>query len=258
MVWKVPMTSAIGKPLVPSSTGIPFMFRHRHMEPLRGSREMAFTLIEIVVALTIIAIIAAVAIPTLKGIGREERARAPIAALASLVQEVRARALRERKPYQIVFEKTGLHGLADGFPTANREDFLKALDTDRTPPPDPEFEQTTPEIADVVTAPATVGNQTTPPPATTTTSPPPRRWEPPWSVSITLEDRAECEILLWGDGEWDLLEGEDLRRWVFQPSGLASPISVRMRTRTVEIEATFDALTGEMVRERIDFLDQKP
>jgi prepilin-type N-terminal cleavage/methylation domain-containing protein len=91
------------------------------MDPLRGSREGAFTLIEIVVALTIIAIIAAVAIPTLKGIGREERARAPVAALASLVQEVRARALRERKPYQIVFEKTGLHGLADGFPTANRE-----------------------------------------------------------------------------------------------------------------------------------------
>ena len=53
-------------------------------------------------------------------------------------------------------------------------------------------------------------------------------------------------------------EGEDLRRWVFQPSGLASPLSVRMRTRAVEIEATFDALTGEIVRERIDFLDQKP
>ena len=63
MVWKVPMTSAIGKPLVPSSTGIPFMFRHRHMDPLRGSREGAFTLIEIVVALTIIAIIAALREP---------------------------------------------------------------------------------------------------------------------------------------------------------------------------------------------------
>ena len=111
------------------------MFRHWHNGPRRGSPRAAFTLVEIVVALTIVAVIAAVAIPTLKGFGREERARAPMAALADLVQEVRKRAKSENRPYQIVFERTGIHALADGFPTTKREEFLKALDEARTPPP---------------------------------------------------------------------------------------------------------------------------
>jgi len=228
------------------------------MGPFRGSRGAAFTLIEIVVALTIIAIIAAVAIPTLKGLGREERARAPVIALASLIQEVRSRAMREKKPYQIVFEKTGIHAIAEGFPTANREDFLRALDVALTPPPGQEFERTEPEITTIETTPvpAKDGNTTSPTPTPAPSAERAKtRWEPPWSQSIAFENDAECEVLFWGDGEWDLLEGDDIRRWVFQPSGLASPLGLRLRTSAVEVEAAFDALTGEMIRERIDFLN---
>lgn len=244
------------------------MFWHRHIGPPRGSRGPAFTLIEIVVALTIIAVIAAIAIPTIKGLGREEKARAPVAALAALVQEVRQRAVKERRPYQIVFERGGIHGLADGFPSGKREDFLAALDEARTPPLGQEIERTEPVTTAVETAgpagpaPAGMAGQPpsaegTPPPATPSPATSPR-WEPPWSVSIALEEKTDCEVLFWGDGEWDLLEGDDLRRWVFQPSGLASPGRVRVRTAAVEVEAGFDALTGELVRERIEFLDSQP
>jgi prepilin-type N-terminal cleavage/methylation domain-containing protein len=251
------------------------MFLHRHNGPLCGSRGEAFTLIEIVVALTIVAIIAAVAIPTLKGLGREERARAPITALAALVQEVRQRAARERRAYQIVFERGGVHALADGFPTGKREEFLKALDEARTPPPGQVIERVPPTVTVVETAappwPTPIGLSAPPPAESTAPAPPPPSapeaaeapggpppWEPPWAVTIPLADRSECEVLFWGDAEWDRLEADDLRRWVFQPSGVANPVRVRLRTEAVEIEVSFDALTGEVIRERIDFLSAQP
>lgn len=252
------------------------MFGHRHNGPLRGSRAEAFTLIEIVVALTIVAVIAAVAIPTLKGLGREERARGPVVALAALVQDVRQRAIKERRPYQIVFERGGIHGLADGFPTAKRDEFLKALDEARTPPPGQVIERveivTTPVATAApvwptpigLTAPPAVESSTPPPPPPPPDSGPPRdepsppRWEPPWSVTIPLADKSEIEVLFWGDAEWDRLEGDEIRRWVFQPSGVSSHGRVLMRTEAVEVEATFDALTGEVIRERIDFLSPQP
>jgi hypothetical protein len=55
---------------------------------------------------------------------------------------------------------------------------------------------------------------------------------------------------MWGDGEWDVIEGEKMRRWVFRPTGMASPARVRLRTKAVELEAGFDLLTGELTRER--------
>jgi hypothetical protein len=75
-------------------------------------------------------------------------------------------------------------------------------------------------------------------------------WEPPWTWSIPIEQGTECEVLMWGDGEWDVIEGEEMRRWVFQPSGMASPARVRLRSGELELEAGFDLLTGELTRER--------
>lgn len=247
------------------------MFRHRHIGSSHGPRGEAFTLIEIVVALTVVAVIAAVSIPTLKGMGREARARAPVTALAALVQEVRQRAIRERRPYQIVFERGGVHALADGFPAGNREEFLKALDEARTPPPGQVIERTEPATTEVESVvprgPVPIGLAAPPPvepvppaPSAVTVAEdrPARGWEPPWTVTLPLPEKGECDVLFWGDAEWDRLEADDLRRWVFQPSGLASPVRVLVRTEAVEVEASFDALTGEVVRERIEFLSVQP
>jgi hypothetical protein len=63
---------------------------------------------------------------------------------------------------------------------------------------------------------------------------------------------------MWGDGEWDLIEADELRRWVFQPSGMASPARVRLRTGDLELEAGFDLLTGELTRERAGQPTEKP
>src|ERR1700710_2768241 len=101
------------------------MIHVRHSESPACFRKRAFTLIEIVVALTIVAVIAAVAIPTVKGLDRDERMRAPIKTLGELVQQVRERAMRERRPYQIVFEHEGIHASPAMYPYQKREEYLE-------------------------------------------------------------------------------------------------------------------------------------
>jgi prepilin-type N-terminal cleavage/methylation domain-containing protein len=219
-------------------------------------RRPAFTLIEIVVALTIIAVVAAVAIPTVKGLGRAEAARAPIATLAEMVQEVRHRAMRGREPFQIVFEREGIHASPAMYPYEKRDEFLKELETLRAPPPSEGFDRVIVERTEMQVQEVTGGasdKELLPAPAEEEW-----RWEPPWTWSIPLAQGTECEVLMWGDGEWEVMEGDKMRRWVFQPSGMASPARVRLRTGELELEAGFDVLTGELTRERAAQPPAKP
>jgi prepilin-type N-terminal cleavage/methylation domain-containing protein len=203
----------------------------------------AFTLVEIVVSLTIIAVIASVAIPTMKGLNRDEKTRQPIASLAEIVQEARHRAMRERRSYQIVFEPEGIHASPAMYPYGKREDFLKALDEMRHPPPVETIERQTVERSDD-------GKK----------DEPKKKPELPWTASIALETGMECGVLMWGDGEWDVLDGGKMRRWVFQPAGMSNPARVRLRNTEggPELEAGFDTLTGEITTERTRLVTRAP
>ena len=224
------------------------MFDASHPEPSAGLGERAFTLIEIVVALTIIAVIAAVAIPTIKGLNDDERARDPVKILSELVQEVRHRAMREGRSYQIVFEREGIHASRSMFPYEKRDEFLKFLEEMRKPPLMETIERVTLERTEVQRE--EVGNGRRIEGQVSNRAETPKRWQPPWTQTIPLDLGTECEVLMWGDGEWDVIEGDKMRRWVFQPTGMASPARVRLRTKSVELEAGFDLLTGELTRER--------
>jgi prepilin-type N-terminal cleavage/methylation domain-containing protein len=221
-----------------------------HQSPGLHAARRAFTLIEIVVALTIIAVIAAVAIPTMKGLQREEQAAAPMRALAELVQDVRSRSMAERRAYQIVFEREAIHACESTFPQARREEFLKHLKDLRTPSKIDDITRESVVRTEVAReefeAPLRGPAKPVRPPAVDadagrTEAP---KFKMPWTQTIPLPEKSECSVLLWGDGEWDLLEGEKIRRWVFQPSGMASPARVRLRAGTTEWETRFDALTG--------------
>lgn len=219
--------------------------------PHGGPHRGAFTLIEIITAMTIIAIITAIAVPVLKGMNAEEKTRAPLVALEEMVQEVRQRSMREHRPYEIIMEQGGLHALPGNPSFAKREEFLKHLEELRTPPPVTEFETNTAETPAVErTAPS--GQAGSKPMAQNTDSPTDKEMEKrkqpelPWTLSIPLENGLKAEALFWGGGDWDRLEGDRMRRWVFQANGMCSPVRVRFVTPSATLEATFDGLTGEM------------
>lgn len=207
-----------------------------------------FTLIEVVVSLTIITIVLAVAIPTLKGVNRDEAARVPIATLAEIVQEARHRAMREGMPYQIVFEQEGIHATPATYPYEKRAEFLAELENMRTPPEENAIDRAVIEHVVVQREEMVNGRPVEAAPAAA--QEPTSLYEMPWTVTIPLELGTDCEVLMWGDGGWDLIEGEKLRRWVFQPSGVANPARVRLRTGGLELEAGFDVLTGALTSER--------
>lgn len=224
------------------------MIDHRKSEPQLGSNARAFTLIEIIVALTVIAVAMAVAIPTLKGLDQDEKARAPIKQLAEVVQEARSRAMREGRSYQIVFEREGIHASPAMFPFERRDEFLKFLEEMRTPPRPEEIERLQAERQQVQRDEVINARPQEEHPGEKREEAP--LFKMPWTVTIPIPERTECELLMWGDGEWDLIEGDKMRRWTFQPTGMANPARVRLRTRGAEMEAGFDLLTGELVGER--------
>lgn len=224
---------------------------------LRSGRRGGFSLVEIVISLTIVSVIAAIAIPTLKGLNQSEQARAPVQALAELVQEVRLRAVREGRAYQIVFERGGMHAMAGARPFPRREDLMEHLEELRRPPVITVTERqeiTRPGV--VREAPAASGFPMVSAPAVRPVtgsasgeSDASAGPEMPWSESIPLKQQTGCAVLLWGDPEWDTMEGDKLRAWVFQPTGMISPARVRLREEGQELEATFDPMTGELTAE---------
>jgi prepilin-type N-terminal cleavage/methylation domain-containing protein len=211
-----------------------------HSRPPDGLRARGFTLVEIIVAITIVAVIAAVAIPTMKGMQRDEKFKEPMHTLAAVVQEARHRAMRERRSYQIVFEPGGIHASPVIYPYEKLEDFLAELERMRTPPLQQGIvvQGVEKQLADEEQK--------------------PRPPEPPWTVSIPVEKNTECGVLMWGDGEWDVLDGGKMRRWVFQPAGMSSPARIRLRGDGGEMEAGFDPLTGEVTGERTRIVSLQP
>jgi prepilin-type N-terminal cleavage/methylation domain-containing protein len=74
---------------------------------LRLEPSAGFTLIELVIVLTLLAILMAAAIPSVRGLKDEQIAREPITALSKLAKETRLQAMKDKRPYQIAFTSKG-------------------------------------------------------------------------------------------------------------------------------------------------------
>ena len=70
------------------------------------SRQRAFTLIEIVIATTIMLIILLLAIPSLEGVLADKRLRRSLDAFNGLVSQARERSVNEHRAYLITFDGT--------------------------------------------------------------------------------------------------------------------------------------------------------
>lgn len=199
----------------------------------------AFTLVEIVVALTVLAILTSLAVPAIDGIRKERLAREPVSRLLALVREARGRAMREDRPYQIVLDGQGFRASRFLRPyagieetetirqqmaeLAGREALVEAsqargIQMEATVPSDPREEQVREGL---------------------------RYFE-----EYAFPDGLRVSVRFWNDTDWVALSGSEYRRWIFQPSGMCEPVRFRVEADGSFFEVEFHPLTGDVKSER--------
>lgn len=215
----------------------PFVIRHPRTRILR-----AFTLIEIIIALTIVAVLAAGAIPMLKGFQDERQAREPVARLVELAREVRMRAMTEKRPYQIAFHGTGFTASRYFNPYLQLAQLQAFLDTGDNPPAERDaFDKNDLDNGGSLT-------KTTELPL----APPAPKYDEHWSEKYDMPQDMKYAIEFWYDTEPLYLEGDIVKLWVFQPSGICQPLKVHIERDTATFDVEFAALTADIVKESVD------
>lgn len=201
-----------------------------------------FTLVEIIVALTIVGVLAAATIPMLKGFNDERLAREPVAALVKLAREARYRAMTEKRPYQIAFHATGFTASRYSNPYLTRAELLELIQTSQSPPAEAEsFEKNDLENGGGAT-------KTTELPL----APPPPKFDEHWTQSYDAPSDMKYAIQYWHDTDATFLEGDLVKLWVFQPSGICQPLRVHVERQSAIFDIEFGALTADIIKESVD------
>lgn len=199
-----------------------------------GCPRHAFTLVEIVIALTIVAILTAAAIPSFQGFREEQAAREPVIALVRMAKEARLRAMQEKRPYQIAFHSGGFNASRHFNPylqLAELNEFIAAdeagikgiQDDDVQDDPDSEVNNAKPSTALPL-------------------APPPPKLDNQWHEDYTLPTGTTYNLQYWHEVQPTPIEGELVKLWVFQPSGICQPISIDIQRETASFHIEFSAL----------------
>lgn len=217
------MTSATGRPSV-RKTSI-------------GSHS-AFTLVELVIAISVLVILSGLAIPAIDSAQREKVAREPIDALYTMAREVRVRAMQERRPYQIVFDDKGFKASRMFQPYGGREEFEeKRMELEQLEQRDAMTEASRSRGIDL-------SNEKVD-----------RRREEVeaglrYYREYDLSPEVSCDLRFWDETQWINMEGGEFRRWIFQPSGMCEPLRVRIQAERAYFEIEFHPLTADIASER--------
>lgn len=199
----------------------------------------AFTLVELVVALTVIAILTGLAVPAIDGVQKERLAREPVNRLLLLAREVRVRAMTEDRPYQIVIDGQGFRASRFLRPYAG----LEEAQTIRL-----EMEQMA-EREEMIEASKERGIQMAP-----EVTPDPREERIREGLKFFQEyafpPEVRVSVRAWNDIEWIPMSGAEYKRWIFQPSGMCEPLRFRVEADTSFFEVEFHPLTGDVKSER--------
>ena len=214
------------------------------------ARRSGFTLVEIVIALTLIIIIVAAAMPMFRGLRDEQLAREPITELARLAKEARLHAMREKRPYQIAFHSGGFTAsryLSPYLQLAQLNDFLAASEAAAEEPAEP-----APEEAPLdPTLPGTTKNESR---QTIMTKSATATAFKDWMEDYKLPPETHYTLKHWYDNEPVAIEAEVVKLWVFQPSGICQPLTVRLERDAAVFEVEFGAMTADIVKERSEVL----
>jgi len=209
-----------------------------------GIGNSGFTLVEIVIALTIVVIITAAAIPSFRGFRDEQLARQPVTALVRLAKEARLRAIEERRPYQVAFHSGGFTASRHFNPylqLAELNEFIVRAEAGFSGVQDDGFEDE-PD-----------GNSGSGQPATLLPlAPKGPQLDNQWVESYELPDNTRYTLQFWHELQPIPIDGEVVKLWVFQPSGLCQPLTIELIRESATFLVEFGALTADITREIID------
>lgn len=209
-----------------------------------AGRRRAFTLVEMVVALTIMAILLSLAFPAMKALKDHEEAT-HVTKLVDLANFLRARAVSERRPYQIVFDQGTIYGLRYFYPykeATTFQEFLLKQDEERERRKAEIKRMEVQRMQMAIDGPE--GTDEAEP------APLPNIDDEYFVRQISLPKEMLVEVRPWGDLIWLPVDGTRIQRWVFQPTGLCDPLQVRFGNLGEWQELTFEVLTGDLGSQR--------
>ncbi len=220
-----------------------------------------FTLIEIVIVMTILAVLAASTVPTFRGLARERAAREPLAELVDLAKEARLRAIKEKRPYQVAFTSTGFYATRyfDPYLTLTTlNEFITQADMaaeaglKEAMDPDAESGAENQAVTAAITG-VTPGDT----PATSTAAAAESAREqflkPEWVERYVFPPGTSVTVQHWHEAVPTIIEGELVKLWVFQPSGICDPLKLTINREGAAFAAEFSALTVDIVKETSTF-----
>jgi type II secretory pathway pseudopilin PulG len=204
----------------------------------------AFTLVEVVLTLTLLIILASVSVPLFRGWQEEARLRKPVTELVRLIKEARLRAMKEKRPYQIAFHQGGFMASRYFSPylqASELMDFLAQAETGdfRVNPNSDDAD------ADLD---AGAGEK---PQTDLPLAPQAVKLDDHWEQHYALPPEMTYRLKLWTDVEETEISGEVVKLWVFQPTGLCVPLDLHLETANggVRFDLEFSALTADITRE---------
>ncbi len=203
----------------------------------------AFTLVEIVIAMTIVIILTAAAVPAFRGMQKERLAREPVQELTRLAKEARLRAMKEKRPYQIAFHQGGFTAsryLTPYLQLSQLNDFITLAEQKALEPAEEE------KLGDDLNKSRETGDQ-----VIHTKTAGPEKFEE-WIERFTLPLGTRCTVQYWHELEPSPIEGEYVKLWVFQPTGIVMPLKVAIDNDAASFQLEYNALTADIVKEASD------
>lgn len=217
---------------------------------MRTPSRAAFTLIEIVIVLTILAVLAAATVPSFRGLQKERQAREPVAELLRLAKEARLRAMKEKRPYQVALTSEGFTAsryfdpyidLARLTEFVTQNDALQAeAEAAAESAPVTEDAAKPANMQDILKAQNTLAATNEP----IKTGP-----QAEWTEHYKLPQGTHLSLQYWHEMVPTPIEGEVVKLWVFQPSGICEPIKLHLENEAAMFNVEFSALTVDIVKE---------
>lgn len=214
--------------------------------PRRAPTPRGFTLLEIVIVLTLLAVLAAASIPSVRSLRDEQAAREPVTELAKMAKDARLHAMKDRRPYQIAFTTKGFSAtryLSPYLQLAQLDEFVQKAEND-------EQQREEAGVHDDPNAQPRGDDSDPPPPSAApgVPAPPPKGFKE-WTQTYQFPEGVHCSVQYWHEQEPTPVEGDVVKLWVFQPSGLVTPITVTVDREAASFSATFSGLTADIVKE---------